>query len=205
MADKIPKELQKLLSSYKDKNVGSAVGVYIPKEASVTYEGFPPNDPELQGFVSQDTPEVVHVRGSKNPSLFDAKVLLHELGHTAQFLNKKDHSKMKGLFFRDYGEESYPNPLEILATLRAEEALMNRGRTLWDKPLMKNGIRERGSYSDNGQGVVDKMKQLNPRMTEEGIKRYLDLRLYPEHQLMHEFEDPKEESLVNKLLSPFLR
>jgi len=114
--------------------------------------------------------------------MFDLnRTIGHELAHTTQprFFGKRN-AAMDGMEFTHYGSTSNPRSEEILASLRGAESAQRAGTTVF------GGGTKTGIPPEIGKEAIKNLIRQNPGMTEAGAKRYFDLRMFPEYQVMHE-------------------
>jgi hypothetical protein len=190
-------ELQDLLDLLKtyDINGNKNYGVYVPQNTQ--FEMVPQKSIDGNaGVVSPLRPNVAKIAQEVPGGMYPAlDTLFHEAAHTAQPMG---WDNLKGLLggdalkkneFYDYDWKN-PNPpgSEQLATLRAKEAMTQTGKTIWDTDLGKEYLKET-------------MKN-NPRLSEDGAKRWVEHKMFPEHSLLSDGRDFQKgsPSLLDRIL-----
>jgi len=173
-----------MLSQIPDTNGANSFGVYMPRRTVV--QEYSPGDfgtpANTAGFVrTHFNNHVANVANGPIKSAYgNLGTMFHEATHTVQ--PSFGYGKMRGLQYDDYDpRQGFPDSTEILASLREGEAISPKGR-LWND-------------RSNGKEVIERMKKLNPGMSDDGVKRYMDVKMFPEHQVMHEWK-PQETSRV---------
>jgi len=181
----IPPELQDIVANNIGTNFNTNFGVYMPRNTQIApdYNDASYFTPASSGFVNSATNKnIAHIntdylpKGSKFSGTYPIMgTVAHEAAHTAQpGPGQHNYGAMKDLKYEHYDYRTdYPPAEEILASLREREAGMAAGKTVWQ--------------TDEGKETLSRMQSLNPTMSKAGTKRYMDQRLFPEHQVMHEW------------------
>jgi hypothetical protein len=187
----VPEDVIKDLKRwYPESNAYQNYGVYMPRDTKVErdYDSKSilfPNvfETNPSGYVrpnwGKNTAHINRDQGSIN----SLNTIMHEATHTAQ--GTKDLKDMEGIKYPYYSPKFERPPAdEILADLRAEEAMSKTGTT-WDK-------------TEPGQKVMQEMLAKHSDWSKADVKRYIDSRMFQEHSIMQSTPDKTSNKTPNK-------
>ena len=194
-------ELYNLINAKKQNRNGVVnAGVYVPRntkfslydDSGDTHRGY------VRPLINHDMANLGTSSLTNQDSDGDLRsflyTLFHESAHTAQpkqdmlgqQLGVGKYAGLKNNEFAEYDPNNKtPLPAEALASLRGYEAMMPSGNTVWDlHTLYPNDVATKAT-----EKYVKDTRTNNPRLTERGAKKYIDLRMFPDHSLMHDSLD----------------
>jgi hypothetical protein len=198
-------ELIKLLGVQdQDRNGITRPGVYTPRDTK--FQSYTEED-QGGGYVRPfSSPKTANFNANNDDMTNLLYTIFHESAHTAQkpqqdFINKYVggiNDPLHGNTFKEYDPTiEKPPSQEALATLRGMEAMMPSGKTVWDLKKLSNDYRA----DDVAERYAQETMKNNPGMTYEGAKRLVDVKMFPEHSLMHEptdfIPDKKKRNIAN--------
>lgn len=181
-----PDAVSGLLGSLQSLGVNgnSSFGVYMPSGMNVAVvpsASIGGNSGQV-GMLDSNTAKVAGDVGDDEMSRLET--LFHEASHTtqpllnvlAQRLGLGAYGRLSNNEFDGYANGvSKPPPSEALATLRAQEALLPTGKTIFD--------------TQDGQDYIAQTVKNNPAMTPAGARRFIELQMFPEHQMLSDGSD----------------
>lgn len=169
------KDLAKLFGfdpdNWKHTNGVDRWGVYMPPNLQVIRED---GMKDANGYVKMSDQSKMYVKGG--PQYDTLSTIFHEAAHTVQprlpvAFNTLDktYRQTNGLPFWGYGNQTNPRSEEIFATMREQEAMMPKGKLIWDHEM--------------GKDYIIEMQKRYPKMTREEIIKRAEHAMFPEHRL----------------------
>lgn len=160
-------------------NIGSNPGTYIPPTANLKWKDSPIPGSNVMGWVA---PWAGRNNIHLNPKLnWDQTKLLetlaHEAAHTKQNIGlgeliNKDVQQASGTTFPYYDpKDNKPRGVEILAELRAKEAMAPKGQ-LW-------------YTTDEGKDYLGELRKRYPDKSVSGLIESTDRGMFPEYSMAH--------------------
>jgi len=158
-----------LKTNFKNTNGNQSYGIYGAPKSTVKVDNDTPN----MGYQMLRNSDI-YINPKKNPGQVDSlNTLFHEAAHVqqprlSQLFNFLDPSyrAVSRIDFPDYNWKNMrPGAEEVLATMRAEEAMLPAGKTIYDDSM--------------GQYVMGELKKTNPDKSEQQLKLMLDRGMFP--------------------------
>ena len=158
-----------LQGSFRKTNGNQSYGLYGAPKSNIILDKKTPSA-GYQPIKNSD----IYMNPNRNNSQYSMlETLFHEAAHTqqprlAQMFNFSDplYRQLNDVNFPYYDAvNEHPRAEEILATMRAQEALLPAGKVVYDDSM--------------GQDVIEQLRKSNPNMSEQQLKLRLDGAMFP--------------------------